>query len=580
MKIALVIAVIIVVAVVAGPAVIGAVGAMAGALGAGAAAGAIGTVVGGAIVGAASGAVIQMGNNAIDNVGLDAKFQKNIFDGVGKAALIGAVGGALGGAGGLIAGKMGTAGLLGSGLTQKAGVFGVSTGFDLSGNVLGDMMNGASLGDALKNLTNPEVLMMMAIGTGVGAATTRLPGRTGQLQTRAHEAGAAAGTRAGDHVNNVTGNRRGVMPTRENAALPDNTTSIGGFQQRRTAVSHSSTSHPNDIQIHQKHAVDARADVSVPGKLKNGAQRLLNDDVTKVGSRRWELEIEARKHADMAAWREAEAARLPRNDPDALRLREEARELRLQEAEYLSRSRNAPDGEGTGVIEHADFPNLTKQEYDAFRNRIDNASLDEAWKIRYERYQLNKTKGTPPQSPEDYGAWLPKAQRAHANLAKGIAEENAALSAARMDNNNYNTTAAGEPRTPVKYTTTIDGTEITVRPDAVSDTVWVDVKALSDGVDVQYFTRQLRAEYEGALSQGKKLMVILSSASPKVRPSSSLAGADDVVVLRRNPDATGEEWSVWQTSETGDGTWEGVSVDDVRAFAGSGEVNPTQLEGR
>jgi hypothetical protein len=93
----LIIAIIVVVALVIGPAVIGAVGAAASALGAGAAAGTIGTLVGGAIVGAAASAAIQVVNNWRTNQALGA--------GVGKAALMGAVGGFLGAGAGLLIGK-------------------------------------------------------------------------------------------------------------------------------------------------------------------------------------------------------------------------------------------------------------------------------------------------------------------------------------------------------------------------------------------------------------------------------------------------------------------------------------------
>ncbi|MFC6659059.1 hypothetical protein [Deinococcus multiflagellatus] len=312
-KIALMVAVIIVVAVVAGPAVIGAVGAMAGALGAGAAAGAIGAVVGGALVGAASGAVIQMGNNAIDNIGVEAKFQKSLFDGVGKAALIGAVGGALGGAGGLIAGKLSTAGLLGSGLTQKAGTFAVGTTFDLGGNVLGDLMNGASLGDALKNLSNPETLMMMAIGTGVGAATTRLPGRAGQLQTRAHAAGEHFGANLGDRVNNVTGNRRGVVPTEVNPHVRGDHASVKGYTEGRTRVEVGPEVTPATRAQHESVARDLRAENSLVGRTRTKLKELLGFEPTspKPGTERARLTAEAEKHLTTGADLRQQAKQFP-----------------------------------------------------------------------------------------------------------------------------------------------------------------------------------------------------------------------------------------------------------------------------
>ncbi len=124
LKILLVILVVVIVALVVGPAVIGFVTAGAAALGAGAAAATIGAVVGGAIVGAAAGAVIQMGNNIIDG--------KPLFEGVAKAAIIGAVSGALGGAGGAL-GQFITKGA--QGLAPALIRFGVDMAFDVGGNI-------------------------------------------------------------------------------------------------------------------------------------------------------------------------------------------------------------------------------------------------------------------------------------------------------------------------------------------------------------------------------------------------------------------------------------------------------------
>ncbi|WP_418766694.1 eCIS core domain-containing protein [Myxococcus xanthus] len=95
LAVVLIIAIVIVVALVVGPAVIGAVGAAASALGATAAAATIGTIVGGAIVGAATSAAIQVLNNWASG--------ERLMAGVGKAALMGAIGGIVGaGAGAII----------------------------------------------------------------------------------------------------------------------------------------------------------------------------------------------------------------------------------------------------------------------------------------------------------------------------------------------------------------------------------------------------------------------------------------------------------------------------------------------
>ena len=150
----LVIIVTVAVAVVAGPAVIGAVGALAGAFGASAAAASfIATVAFGAVLGAAAGALIQMGNNLIDG--------KNLFDGVGKAALVGAIGGALGGAGAGLSELF----VAGEGLLQSALRFGVDTISNIAGGILGDL----AVGDPI---TLEGVLIGAAVGAGlfIGAA--------------------------------------------------------------------------------------------------------------------------------------------------------------------------------------------------------------------------------------------------------------------------------------------------------------------------------------------------------------------------------------------------------------------------
>lgn len=154
LKVLLVIVVILVVALVVGPAVIGFVTAGAAALGAGAAAGTIGLIVGGAIVGAASGAVIQMGNNIIDN--------KPLFEGVGKAALIGAVSGALGGAGGAL-GQAITKGA--QGLAPALIRFGVDMAFDVGGNIAVEAVQAYAEG---RKMNWGDILKQSAISAGMG----------------------------------------------------------------------------------------------------------------------------------------------------------------------------------------------------------------------------------------------------------------------------------------------------------------------------------------------------------------------------------------------------------------------------
>ena len=188
LKILLMIAVIVVVALVAGPAVIGAVGAMAGALGASAAAaGVIGAVVGGAIVGAAAGAVTQMGNNLIDG--------KNLMEGVGQAMIVGAIGGALGGAGGALGQALGNAGKLGAGMTQTMMKFGIETGFDTVGNILGDLVSGNPITfESVMTSTLQGIGMSLAMS---GAGKIKAVEAT---QTKFSDIGANFGTSVGSKI--------------------------------------------------------------------------------------------------------------------------------------------------------------------------------------------------------------------------------------------------------------------------------------------------------------------------------------------------------------------------------------------
>ncbi len=182
--------VIVVVALVLGPAVIGAVGAAAGALGASAgAASVIGAVVGGAIVGGLAGGVIQVGNNVIDG--------KDVMDGVGKAIIVGAIGGALGGAGGALVQGLANAGRLGAaGLMQSSMKFGIEAAFDVAGGILGDLAVG-----------NPITLEGVIVGAAIGGAVSvsmANVGRLGRLgtsvegvQTRSMAVGERIGAQAG-----------------------------------------------------------------------------------------------------------------------------------------------------------------------------------------------------------------------------------------------------------------------------------------------------------------------------------------------------------------------------------------------
>jgi hypothetical protein len=183
LKVVLAIAIVLVVAIVVGPAVVGFVGAAAGALGASAgAAGFIGAVGGGAIVGAGAGAVNQMGNNLIDN--------RPVMEGVGHAAIMGAVTGAVGGG----AGAWGSALLRGgstlAGLAVRVGGNMVGA---FGGQVAADVATGRKI-DWRAAATGAAVAGVFSLGAeGLGAfARAGASGRFGRL-------GAFAG-RAGDTV--------------------------------------------------------------------------------------------------------------------------------------------------------------------------------------------------------------------------------------------------------------------------------------------------------------------------------------------------------------------------------------------
>ncbi|WP_407571468.1 DUF4157 domain-containing protein [Deinococcus altitudinis] len=351
-KIALMVAVIIVVAVVAGPLVIGAVGAMAGALGAGAAAGAIGMVVGGAIVGAAAGAATQIGNNAIDNVGVAAADQKSLFDGVGKAALIGGIGGVVGGAGGAIAQGLGKVGALGAGaMTQKVAGFGVSTAFDLGGNVAGSMATGTSLSDSLKSLASPENLMMMAIGTGVGLSTARLPGSVGKVQAGAHTMGERFGTHVGEGVANTTGYRGAPVPTRVTPELTGNSGRVTGYADSRTQVEVSPNASPEIVAAHQARGVDLRSENSLFRKVNNGVRETFGMEPIgrPAGTEQSRLQHEAVKHQDLANTYTRRAQEFPEGSLKRQQLQEEAASARDHAADYQQKASRTDPAEPDNV---------------------------------------------------------------------------------------------------------------------------------------------------------------------------------------------------------------------------------------
>ncbi len=200
LKVLLVIVVLIVVAVLVGPAVIAF---------AGAAAGTLGTIIGGAIVGAAAGATIQLGNNLIDG-------NKNIFEGVGKAAAVGAISGLAGGLGAAASGAVGsTLGTVGQALVRG----GINLAFDVGGSIIGDLAVG-----------NPITLEGVLIGAGIGLVAGGAFNNLGKLgkigralesvQIASEGLGASAGTAFGGGVKSGLGFVKPEVPASEPTIKP------------------------------------------------------------------------------------------------------------------------------------------------------------------------------------------------------------------------------------------------------------------------------------------------------------------------------------------------------------------------
>ena len=129
---------------------------------------AIATVVAGIVVGAALGALSQIANNAIDG--------KDLLEGVGEAALKGAIGGAIGGFGGALGGLAGQAGKLGVGLTKSFTQYGIETALDAVGEVAGNLATDEAI-------TAQGILMGVAIGTAVHVSTTKAHGINKRAET-------------------------------------------------------------------------------------------------------------------------------------------------------------------------------------------------------------------------------------------------------------------------------------------------------------------------------------------------------------------------------------------------------------
>jgi hypothetical protein len=199
-----------------------------------------------------------------------------------------------------------------------------------------------------------------------------------------------------------------------------------------------------------------------------------------------------------------------------------------------------------------------------YRRLIDQAEgsgdHEAAMRLRRERYLQDCERENKPVMPAD--KWRKAAEQAQENRLRGRADEDAALSHAGIDNNNY-----GENIT--RYT---DSKGYETRPDGVSDTHWVDVKSTKE--PVVYNTDQLSAEREGAVLDGKRQAVIISNDDYQAtRPSGPLANARNTDILHRNSD-TGA-WRQWDPEANNrSGGWSGEFGDDQAASTLGGTPPP------
>lgn len=172
LKWVIIIAVVLVVAIVLGPLVVGAVTGLAAGLGASAAlAGVIGTVVGGALVGAAASAATTVIDNAFSG--------RDLIDGLGTAILMGAVGGALGGA---------------ASMPLKA----LSGAMHLGASVAVDLVIDTSLNLATGNFSWETLGASLAISLLANGVSTNA--RVQRVQTRFTGFGHGASFRAGRNM--------------------------------------------------------------------------------------------------------------------------------------------------------------------------------------------------------------------------------------------------------------------------------------------------------------------------------------------------------------------------------------------
>jgi A nuclease family of the HNH/ENDO VII superfamily with conserved AHH len=352
LKILLVIAVLIVVALIAGPAVIAAAGTLLGS-------GLLGAIVGGAILGAVSGAVIQMGNNLID--------EKPLMEGVGKAMLTGAVAGAAGGflgagVGALTSGITSTGVRIAVGTTLDVGVGLVSGGVGqlAGGESIGQVLDGFKPDRLLETLSSPDQLIGMAMSI---AAHKSVPGSVKvhaegaeppklNFMERTQQKYAGVGEKFAFKAADVTGLKTANVRSTTSPRLESTEAKVNGYNQRRTQAEFGEGVHPNDRKIHIEEAKTARADNSDLVKIK---EKLFGSDREFTpGTKGYDLNAEATKHQKMADWRfeEAQRQKAKGNTAEYERLIQEAHDLQGAAHDYqeLARDPKYQNEPGDGEI--------------------------------------------------------------------------------------------------------------------------------------------------------------------------------------------------------------------------------------
>ncbi|MFN2285861.1 MAG: hypothetical protein ACK2UQ_15705, partial [Anaerolineae bacterium] len=160
-----------------------------------------GGVLGGILIGAAlgglAGATIQVGHNLVDG--------KKWSDGVGKAFVIGAIGGAFGGIGGALA-----KGVVNAGLKLA-----LETGIDVIGGIVGDLAVG-------NPITWQGVLLGAAIGAGVGGGLALGSALKGKIKIRPSIETPSPSVRPGVETPAPrTGTPEGAAPSAPRTAPPE-----------------------------------------------------------------------------------------------------------------------------------------------------------------------------------------------------------------------------------------------------------------------------------------------------------------------------------------------------------------------